>query len=61
MQFSDVLIFMVTAEINKLFYHLASYDRGEDPDDHGGLGLPSAAVCSIHQQRAFWHPPQHGT
>lgn len=41
---------METADINKLFSYLASNDRGEDPDDHGGLGLPPAAVRSLHQQ-----------
>lgn len=44
---------------NTLF--LASDDGGKDPNDHGGLGLPSAAVCPLHQQWAFWHPSKHGT
>lgn len=42
-------------------YYPASYDRRKDPDDHGGLGLSPAAVRPIHQQRALWNPPQHGT
>lgn len=39
----------------------ASYVRSEDSDDHGGLGLSTASVCSLHQQRAVRNPAQHGT